>query len=193
MTDIENLQIAFETIREVKKLLEPLPSSNTPVIAALVGAAVGGLTPIIVNAFNEGRLRNNNRNATAHQIYSEISAILTVINQRNYIESIKDIISYIQSNPSSAPHPFQVQVPNDLFHIYKANLTNLALLDPKLQSEIVVFYHYLMGLLEDIKPGGMLNTQPTLNGYNEFLQIALKTIAIGEKIQREISFEFDLA
>lgn len=190
MADIENLQSAFDIIREVKKIIEPASISNPTVISALVGAAVGGLMPIIVNICNQGMTRNQKRHAVTHQIYSEVSAILTVIDQRKYILSIKNAINYMQLNPGTSPPPLQIQVRDDLFHIYKANLDNLSLLDPKLQSEIVIFYHYLMALIEDVRPGGVLNTQPTLYGYNEFLDIALDTVKLGKKLQCELSFDF---
>lgn len=66
-------------------------SNLTTLLAALLGALVGGLCPIFVNfidrAFDKCRLKKS----TKYQIASEIKAILKIIEKRRFINKLRNI------------------------------------------------------------------------------------------------------
>jgi hypothetical protein len=192
MADLQVVQISLETLKTVKTLMEP-SQPWIPVIAAILGAAVGGLVPIFVRIYEEYRARKINRNAVANQIYAEISALLEIIDKRQYLQDIQMIVNQLTVNPNYQ-QTFQIQISEDISQMYKINLDRLPLLNPSLQTKIVKFYRFLDALVQDVKPGGVFNISPiTIYGAQQFLLIANEAITLGQEIKLEISNSFNLA
>lgn len=190
MSDMESIQTSITILKEVKDLISP---SNPwiPVISAVLGALAGGLAPILVKLLEVSIDRRAAKQAVAHQIYAEISAILEIVRQRGYLEDLESKKLAMTANPAS--NLYQVQISEVVDPLYRANLERLPLLDPGLQTKIVKFYRFLHALVEDIKPGGTFNTSgATLEGINQFLAIANQAVAIGEEIKSQIAKQFKI-
>ena len=187
---MESIQTSITILKEVKDLISP---SNPwiPVISAVLGALAGGLAPILVKLLEVSIDRRAAKQAVAHQIYAEISAILEIVRQRGYLEDLESKKLAMTANPAS--NLYQVQISEVVDPLYRANLERLPLLDPGLQTKIVKFYRFLHALVEDIKPGGTFNTSgATLEGINQFLAIANQAVAIGEEIKSQIAKQFKI-
>lgn len=190
MSDMQNIQASIAILKEVKDLISP---SNPwiPVMAAVLGALAGGLAPIFVKLLEVCVDRRAAKRAVAHQIYAEVSAILEIVRQRGYLEDLESKKSVMTVN--SASNFYQVKISEVVDPLYRANLERLPLLDPGLQTKIVMFYRFLNALVEDIKPGGTFNTSgATLKGIDQFLAIANQAVAIGEEIKSQIAKQFNI-
>ena len=191
MTTPENIQISLETLKGIKAILDP-SSQWMPVIAAIGGAAVGGFIPLLVQMVEGYRQEKRNKQAVAHQIFAEVTAILEIIEKRQYVQHMKSLSAQLAINPKFI-QTYQVQISEEFSPMYKANIDRLPLLDPSLQTKIVKFYRFLSALIEDVKPGGGFNSQPiTKYGCDQFIAIAVEAISLGNEIRSDIASRFDL-
>lgn len=174
---------------ELLKAAKPLFEGGDGYLTAAVGAlgAVGGaLAAYFPNRLFAKNMQRELRKSTAFQLYSEIKATLEVERHRGYIQSLRDILVAFD-NQSILEYSYQVQVPADRFIVYKANLSNLGLLPPSLQSKIVLFYQLLEALIQDMQPGGMLNAKPVAREpFAEALMLMDRSKNIAEQILAEV-------
>ncbi|WP_071467097.1 hypothetical protein [Polynucleobacter asymbioticus] len=192
MVTTENMQISIELIKEIKAVLEP-SSQWMPVIAAIGGAAVGGFIPLLVKLIESRREQKRNKEAVAHQIYAEITAILEIVEKRQYLQHMNVLATQFTLHPNLIER-YQIHISEDFSLMYKVNIDRLPLLNPSLQTKIVKFYRFLSALIEDVKPGGGFNSQPiTHYGCDQFILIATEAISLGEEIKVDISLQFNLS
>lgn len=151
---------AVQTI-ELLKAAKPLFDGDE-ITAAAVGAITAVVGVWLGHLFNL-KLASNQRDAlrksTAFQIYAEVKATLEIEAHRGYSAGLEQVVVDFDAGQLTES-TYEVQVPDDRFPIYKANLPNLGLLQPQLQSRVVLFYQLLEAIIQDIKPGGFLNARP---------------------------------
>lgn len=164
---------ATQTI-ELLKAAKPLFDSGDTQVAAIVGAlgAIGGaMAAYVPSRLIAKKQRNELRKSTAFQIYAEIKATLEIDRHRGYSKSLADVVAAFDSGRITE-FAYVVQVPDDRFLIYKSNLANLGLLPPAIQSRVVLLYQLLEAIVQDIKPGGVLNSPPaSRDGFFEATRI----------------------
>ena len=174
---------------ELLKASKPLFDSGAGYLVAAVGAlgAIGGaFAAYLPNRLMAKHQQKELRKSTAFQLYAEVKATLEVTRHRGYIESLRAILVAFDGQQIS-DGIYKVQVPDERFIIYKSNLANLGLLPPSLQSRIVLLYQLLEALVQDIKPGGMLNAKPAGRAaFAEALTLSEKAKDIAEKVFAEI-------
>lgn len=177
----------IELLKAAKPIFESTHSSLTPWVGA-VGAIGGALTALVPTYFMAQKAKREKTKSTIFQIYAEIKVTLEVAEHRGYEDSVRAIVSSYKDKAGSAEFPgFTVAVPDDRFVIYKENLSNLGLLPPKLQVKIVRFYQTAEAIIQDIKPGGVLNAPSgDLRQYEELLGFFLRAKAIGSDILKSI-------
>jgi len=152
---------ATETI-ELLKAAKPLFDIGDTQLAAIVGAlgAIGGaMAAYVPTRLMASKQRKDLKKSIAFRIYSEVKAILEIERHRGYSQHLAQLVAAFDAGQISKS-AYVVQVPDDRFMIYKANLSNIGLLPPRLQSRVVLLYQLLEAIVQDIKPGGFLNTPP---------------------------------
>jgi hypothetical protein len=152
---------AIQTI-ELLKAAKPLFDNGDTHVAAVVGAlgAIGGaMAAYVPNRLMAGKQRDDLRKSTAFQIYAEVKATLEIERHRGYSKGLQQLVAAFDAGQVTE-FAYAVHVPDDRFLIYKANLSNIGLLPPKIQSRVVLLYQLLEAIVQDIKPGGFLNTPP---------------------------------
>lgn len=173
-------------INQIIELLKPSIAPLSGAISAVAGAVATAFASIIPNRAMARASREEKVTSTTLQIYAEIQSIIEVERHRKYSEHLRNIIDDLKSGAISV-WAFRVEMPDDRFYIYKANLPNLGLLPPKLQVDIVQFYQLTESIIQDIKPGGLLNEPGAgIEQYEEVLQMLQKAKAIGTDILEEI-------
>lgn len=181
-------QVQLQTI-ELLKAAKPLFDNGDGYWIAAVGAlgAIGGaLAAYVPNRLMAQHQRKELRKSTAFQLYSEIRATLEVARHRRYLDSLKEIVDAFERDEASA-WSFKVQVPDERFIIFKANLGNLGLLPPALQAQIVLLYQLLEAVVQDIRPGGILNSAPAGRAaFAEALRLSEKAMGLAEQILADI-------
>lgn len=179
---------AIQTI-ELLKAAKPLFDSVDTQIAAIVGAlgAIGGAVAAYVPARLMARRQQEDlKKSTAFQIYAEIKATLEIESHRGYSQSLAQLVAAFDAGQISEC-AYVVQVPDDRFLIFKANLSNIGLLPPKVQSSVVLLYQLLEAIVQDIKPGGFLNTPPAKrDAFVEAVRIIDRAKAVAAEVFAEI-------
>lgn len=174
---------------EILKAAKPLFDNGAGYWVAAVGAlgAIGGaFAAYVPNRLMARHQREELRKSTAFQLYSEIRATLEVVRHRGYIESLRGVLAAFDSHAISSWN-YTVQVPDERFIIFKSNLGNLGLLPPSVQGQIVLLYQLLEAVIQDIKPGGMLNAAPAgRESFSEALTLSERAVAIAKQVLGDI-------
>ena len=193
MADIslETVQSSLKLIEDIKALIAP-QNPYLPFYTAMGGALVGALASIFPSFVNSWIKDKRDRKALSLQLYAEVSAILEIAKTRQYAHGLRSIIGMLSSGQSSTA-TYQIQISDDRFLIYRNSFGNLGLLNIKLQVPIVSFYQTLEAIIQDVKPGGMLNLNPaSLREFSEVLFLVEKAEKLGEEILGLISLDYGL-
>lgn len=183
MADIDPKTIleTIEIVRAVKSLFVE-QSPYLPMYSALGGAFVGAISSFFPN-YIIGRLKDcKDRRSTTLQLYAEIKAAIELSEHRNYIQQLERTVEAFDAKQISS-YTYQIQVPDDRFPIFKSSLDRLGMLDVDIQVRVVEFYQLLEAIVQDVKPGGLLNAEPApVEAFREALHIAKKARQVGGEI-----------
>ena len=163
----------------------------------LIAVVAGGLIAItggfLSNTLLERqRLRRETRNlALAFQ--GEITAILELIQERNYLARFEQVIGEIEASREPFYMPFRIRFKYD--PVFQANVGSLGLLPPPLSREIPLFYTRLASVLEDLVSIGdgtysQLDVPTLLRVYRDSLAAIRRMISQGESITRAIADKY---
>lgn len=175
----DDLQKTIQALQGLKTLLGQ-QDPWIPVYAAIGGALVGAIAAIFPNQIIESIKERREVKALSSSIVLEVSAIITTIEHRKYIESLELNKSYRMS--------FKVVVPDNLFCIYHANLDRVGKIDPCIREKVVTFYHLVEAVISDIKPGGLLSSPET---GPETYKVTAKSLREAVKVGRKIMLRWD--
>lgn len=189
--DLKNVLISIEAIKAVKALFV---TSNPylPVYSALGGAFVGAVSSIIPNLIINWHNYRTERRSTTLRLYAEIKAAIEVADYRGYIEHLEQIEEKLRNNKIPS-WTYLVQVSDDRYPIYKSSLDQLGMIDVGLQVKIVEFYQLLEAIIQDIKPGGILNANPAPHVYFlNALGLAKRARSLGGNILATIEKQYNI-
>jgi hypothetical protein len=183
MADIDQKTIleTVEIIRAVKSLfVEQNP--YLPMYSALGGAFVGAVSSFFPN-YIIGKLKDcKERRSTTLQLYAEVKATIELAEHRNYIQQLERVVEAFNSKQRTSC-PYQIQVSEDRFPIFKSSLDRLGMLDVDIQVKVVEFYQLLEAIVQDVKPGGLLNATPApVEAFQEALRISKRARKVGGEI-----------
>jgi len=184
--DTPDLLQTIEVLKAAKPLFES--DVNAYGIAAIsVVAAIGGaLAGYLPNLWLARHHQKQQAKSTAYQIYAELKSTLTLTEHRGYEQGLTDIVEALKSH-RILECDYTVQIPDDRFLVYKANLAHIGLLEPKLQSKIVMLYQMMESIAQDIKPGGFLNTPPGgLREYLEALELYTHSVTLAREVMASL-------
>lgn len=134
--------------------------------------------------------RKQLRNSVAAQMYAEVKAILQVEQHRGYIRDVRSVVEAFERGEITSS-AYQVQISDSRFLIYKANLQNLPLLNGNLQVKVVTLYQLMEAVVQDIKPGGILNIPPAGHKqFSELLEILMNIRKLADEILASIESEY---
>lgn len=183
MADIDPKTVleTIEIIRVVKSLfIEQNP--YLPMYSALGGAFIGAVSSFFPN-YIIGKLKDRrDRRSTTLQLYAEVKSTIELVEHRNYIQQLEHVVAAFNSKQINA-YTYQIQVPEDRFPIFKSSLGRLGMLEVDVQVKLVEFYQLLEAVIQDVKPGGLLNVSPApVEAFQEALHIAKRARQLGNEI-----------
>lgn len=182
------MQECIELVTALTPMMKTGDTSNYWAAALGAGGAVAGaLAAYIPNACIARKLRENQAKSTAFQLYAEINSTLELANKRGYRKGLEKVCAAMAPGAITS-HSITVQVPDDRFIVFKANLSNIGLLPPALQTKIVMLYQIMESLVQDMKPGGFLNTPP---GKKPEFDEALQLFVSAEELAKEVMAAFE--
>lgn len=183
MADIDPKTVleTIELIRAVKSLfVEQNP--YLPMYSALGGAFVGAVSSFFPN-YIIGKLKDRkDKRSTTLQLYAEVKATIELAEHRNYIQQLERVVEAFNSKQITS-YTYQIQVPEDRFPIFKSSLDRLGMLEVDVQVKVVEFYQLLEAVVQDVKPGGLLNARPApAEAFQEALRITKRARQLGGEI-----------
>ena len=163
-------------------------------IMQLVAVVVGGLIAITggflsTTVLERRRLRQESRNL-AFAFRGEITAILELIRERNYLERFQQVIEQIEQSGESFYMPFHIRFKYDL--VYSSNVSKIGLLKEPLHEQIPLFYTRLTSILEEMVNLGegvysQLEQEILLRIYRDTRRAIQLTVTQGEEILASIT------
>lgn len=183
MADLDPKTIleTIEIIRAVKSLfIEQSP--YLPMYSALGGAFVGAVSLFFPNYIISRLKDRTDKRSTTLQLYAEVKATIELAEHRNYMQQLERVVEAFNSKQISS-YTYQIQVSDDRFPIFRSCLHRLGMLEVDLQIKVVEFYQLLEAVVQDVKPGGLLNASPaSVEAFQEALRITRRARKLGDEI-----------
>lgn len=172
-----------ELLSLLKDLLSQRPNEWLPVYAAIGGAFVGAVSSffpiIIVEVFKN---RKESRQIEKSMIV-EISALLEVIEAREYLDEFKKIIEKIKSDPEIESFSLTIDVPTHYSRIYQENCNRIGIIDSNKAAKIVRFHQLIDAVVQDVKPGGVLSNGAEVDFFVSTARILEQALEIGNELR----------
>lgn len=175
----EELALILETI---SKLQQSPPNQWIPVASALGGALIGGFATFLPARYFETRRERKFSEQVKRCIVAEVSTLVRIIESRKYIESIEKAIEYLKSNPEGQYTIF-AEIPAHYCLVYQEQCKNLGVLEPEIAENIISFYQLIDAVVQDIKTNGTFSTRPSIEGYQQALEMFKLAFVIGKGLK----------
>ncbi|MBT41591.1 MAG: hypothetical protein CMF12_03605 [Idiomarina sp.] len=183
--DTQQLLEAAQTIDILRSMFADEKNEWLPVIAAIGGAFVGGVSSFFPSFFLEKRKSKLEKRSVEIAIISEISAFLEVIERREYVHELKEDINYLKQNPDEKIQ-FAVIVPAHYSQVYQQHISKIGLLHPELSARIIRFHQLIDSVVQDIATDGVVaNVGGDLKTLSELLEIFESAVTVGREIVGE--------
>lgn len=183
--DTQQLLEAVQMIEVLKSLFVEEKNEWLPVIAAIGGAFIGGISTFFPAFILEARKSRKESQSITTALLSEISALLVIIEHRKYLKSLQDVVDYLAEHPSET-YSFSVRVPEHYSRIYQTHAERIGLVKPSLASKIIEFHQLLDSVVQDVSLGGLIPEKGgTTETYEELIVILESAISIGKEITGE--------
>ncbi|MGE8544244.1 MAG: hypothetical protein ACN6NS_08060 [Acinetobacter johnsonii] len=150
---------------------------NDAIIVALVSAFSG----FCVQYFFKWQERKHISKSFELSVLAEIDTMLKIIERRGYRNALESGIFTLTLTNKTLK--LQIDIQENYCPIYYSNLDKISFLSKKKVKSIVRFYSILASLVQDVKPGGILNADhPSLEDYQDCLQLLDEVIELGNKV-----------
>jgi len=160
----------------------------------LIGAVIGGLLVIVgglaSNTWLEYIRERKIRRTLALAFKGEVQALLAIIEERGYIEGLRKAKAHIEATGKF--QAYQVRAQNKHFSVFEANVGQIGILKPPLAELLFRFYSQAKSILEGMErfdefDPATVDPMVAIAAYDEVLGIFEDTVAVGNRIIREVS------
>ena len=152
-------------------------SVSDAIIVAFFSAGIS----FIIQFFFKWYDHKHNASSFELSVIAEVEAMLNIIDKRKYREALESgiVVSHLTEKGLS----LQIDIQENYCPIYYSNLDKISLLSKDKVKDVVQFYSILASLVQDVKPGGILNSeQPDTEDYQECLQLLNEAVILGKRI-----------
>lgn len=208
--DVNEFAVLIGTLKEIKSIVSsppPPPNQWMPVIAAIGGALVGGLAPLVTSMVTEWYKRLYERSNARNALAAEVSALLNIIKARNYIERLSEIAeSMKKSEIAEASKPFAdqltqaarqsrrvvIHVPAHYSRVYQSYVPRLGALQPEFAANLIHFHQLVDAIVQDFQPGGLAETgHATSAMLLQNAEMLRAAVSAGDKVTRAAGLSAD--
>lgn len=164
------------------------------IIVTLISVIVGGFITYLTTS----KIDKDNRKAEAESllnaIKSEIKTALIIIKEREYLELLKNGISFYPLADDLEDYknfnndiPIMIVSKHDIYNIiYKNNISKIGLIDKNIAIKIVQFYGLVESILLDFIPTSPHNTNGVVKELLiEDLSLLVRVVILGQDIIEE--------
>ncbi len=175
---------SVELLKQIKPLFDRGSANWIPALAAILGAFVGGISTFFPTYILQRRKERFESRSVTVALVAEISAILSVVEARTYIESVEEIVRSLHSSPDQK-QPYSVTIPEHYSRVFQSNTCNLGIVDSALLPKIIQFHQLIDAAVQDIKPNSTLAAgNGDVMRFEELLSIMKRARTLGEEIVR---------
>jgi len=159
--DTQQLLEAAQTINILKSMFVDDKNEWLPVIAAVGGAFVGGVSTFLPSYILENRRLKQETRFLETALIAEISALLEVVEHRRYVRGLEESINYLKKNPGKKRF-FSAKIPEHYSRIYQEQISKIGLLHPNLSEKVIRFHQLIDSGVQDISSGGLVEVDPEI-------------------------------
>ncbi len=171
---------------DIKNLTETVASSigTQPInwlpllLAALLGSLVAFLPTFVLECYRDHKFSKRILIA----LLAEISALIEIAERRKYQESIREVISYLATQPEGTAYTFTVKVPDHYSRIFQSNCENIGAIKKEYAKKIIQFHQLVDAVVQDIKPGGIVSNGATIEVFKELDEIFTQALQVGSEL-----------
>jgi hypothetical protein len=151
----------------------------------LIGVVLGGLITAGSTLFFEWYRDRRDSQRLAQAFRGEIKALQAIVEKRQYIEQLRNIIGFISAEGRSLN--LVIRVRREYFRVYETNIDKIGLLKNPLPEQIAAFYVRANAILEDLNAldEGLWQDRPPeqqIKFYSELLALFEETMRDGSVI-----------
>lgn len=162
-------------------------------IATVVGGAISLVSSAGATFFTEWIKQRRDARNLAYAFHGGIGAILTILEERQYVGIVSAIIASGQGGHPITP--LRIRARRDYVELYSKNVERIGMLNPAIAQRIPMFYTCVNSLLEDVDnmTDGQwddFTQQYLLAAYQEFHGLLTKTISLGTHIKALIDEKY---
>lgn len=175
-------------------------------IWAILGSAFTAALTYFIQVARENHQDTKKRQVVAAAIAGEVRSLLLIIERREYVKVLENLIAYINAGGIMDSSDFMSVSTDAFFGVYKEYLSEIGALGVELTGQTTQFYVNIFGLLEDatntmklmwrnacdIHPNDMSNakilyTRGCKNMFEKDLALLKETIQSGEDLVHKLS------
>lgn len=124
----------------------------------LLQTGLGGLLAIIGGVWAHWQSHRQERKNLAHALAGEISAILDIVDRRQYEKGIREIIQSAQK--TGVPWRYTIVIRSNYFPVFEANAAKIGLLRSDLAKDVAKLYVLCKGIVDDVSPDSFESKTP---------------------------------
>ena len=177
------LKSLVETLKLIGEMNESTPDPWLPLYAALGGAIASFFPTWLIERRREKAFSKQIENC----LISEISALLEIIDHRNYLATITNTVEYLKSQPKGTKASLFVDVPSHHSRVYQENCRNIGVVSDEKAKKIVIFHQLIDAVIQDIKPNGAFNSGAELETFVEMEIIFRNALDIGRELTKSMN------
>lgn len=189
---IEETKSIAEIMQILAALMEEKPNEWLPVYAALGGAIAGALGAFFPSYLIERYKSTKGSDRLLSSLLAEVQALLSIIEYRGYRDSIKEIITFLNTQEKGTTYKLTVLVPEHYCRIYQENAGNIGIIPYEYAHRIIIFYQLIDAIVQDVKAGGVFSNGATIEAYQETDKIFSRAIEIGHELIKSARYNYKL-
>lgn len=178
----EELKNLAEVISLLKDVTSPPANEWLPLYAALGGAITGALASFFPTLFLESRRESREAKRIQSAVLTEIVALLEIIEHRRYLDSVQEVITYLETQSQETTYTFTAIIPDHYSRIYQENCSNIGVIETQIAKNIVIFHQLIDSVVQDVKPGGVVSQGANIEAFRELKRIFNRAIQIGHEL-----------
>ncbi len=178
----EEINSLAETLKIISDITESQPDPWLPIYAALGGAIAGAIASFFPTWLIEKHRERTFSKQIENCLLAEISSLMEIIDQRNYLSAIEEAVHYLRNEPEGTTYSLVVDVPPHYSRVYQENCKNIGVVKNEIARDIVIFHQLIDAVVQDLKPNGIFSSGTKLETFEEMEKIFNQALTIGHEL-----------
>ena len=160
---------------------------------SLISVIVGGVLTFLGGVYGPSLLEKSKHKRDSKSLAlafrGELIAIRKIVNHRNYLEFLTEIINHIKT--TNEPRIIKINARQNYFNVYEKNVDKLGMLPNPLPELIATFYTQAKSVLEDLETlnegaYSSANAELMIHFYEELHSLLYQSMELIDDIVQEI-------